>query len=603
MAGIEIAVIAIIIVFAALALPILFNENPAAFLENGLCTILTPGSGTNTTCNSIKGNVTFIGNFPIFITANHTSNEITWSFGQMGNTTHVNIGGGAEVFKNDTSGLTALRTLISTSPAITITQNDETLEFQFGQGGGGPLQNINNQEQNLFNSTQEGNTVTFVGQGITITNTSSIVFALNASLSDLNDVNVTNPDERHILIFNETSGNFTNKRIDGFISLIDQYFNAEEATVDDLTGVDCVNDVTISYFNGTEENEYRRQAVEFCSSGESDDNITWLYVVPKDYTKEDFKFRLFWSDDDPGASSFTQRTRECDDHPEENCDEGDDRSGDSEENISDGHTHAGSFDLELHDQPSQISGYVAMQWIGVPIPNGATITNANIQFHVDEVLDNSPLTVRFRGEDIDNPAPLSPFPNICGEFCFDFDISNRVETTAFVDWAIPPWTSVSDEGPAQLSADLSVIIQEIVDRPGWSPGNDMTIMIKSWPIAGGQRTAESAEGESFSAPQITIDWLTGGEGVGQPVCWEFSLLTLADTDLLDGAIFTARDTQCTNRSGTDKLSITEFTVLEVNHQFASEDLVFLRMNRPNDFVPNDFEFDVYVLGGELQWIN
>jgi len=173
-------------------------------------------------------------------------------------------------------------------------------------------------------------------------------------------------------------------------------------------------------------------------------------------------------------------------------------SNDSEEDVSSGDVSLGSSDMELH-MKTNTDGYVAMRFTNVPIPQGATIINAQIQFHVDQVDDNSDLIVTFRGEDIDDSPPLTGA---------DDNISNRDETFASVNWDIPPWTNVSDEGAAQLSADLSPIIQEIVDRGGWNSGNDITIMIKAWPNNSGDRTAESSDGEPSNAPTLTITYST-----------------------------------------------------------------------------------------------
>ena len=106
----------------------------------------------------------------------------------------------------------------------------------------------------------------------------------------------------------------------------------------------------------------------------------------------------------------------------------------------------------------------------------------------------------FRGEDVNDAAA---FTNT------DSDISDRTETTASVDWAIPTWVAVNDEGAAQLSADLSPIVQEIVDRGSWNSGNAMVIMIKAW-SGSGERTAESRDGESANAPELQIDYTSGG---------------------------------------------------------------------------------------------
>ncbi|MDX1404915.1 MAG: DUF6701 domain-containing protein, partial [Woeseiaceae bacterium] len=162
-----------------------------------------------------------------------------------------------------------------------------------------------------------------------------------------------------------------------------------------------------------------------------------------------------------------------------------------------------SSDLELHDSGGD--GYVGMRWTGVTIPQGATIDDARIQFHVDEIAtpeSSEALTVTFVGEDVDNASTFTSTAS---------DISDRFanETTASVDWAIPTWVAIDDEGAAQLSADLSPIVQEIVDRGTWSSGNAMVIMIKAW-SGTGERTAESENGEATAAPELQIDYTTGG---------------------------------------------------------------------------------------------
>ncbi|MCH7893777.1 MAG: DNRLRE domain-containing protein, partial [Proteobacteria bacterium] len=157
-----------------------------------------------------------------------------------------------------------------------------------------------------------------------------------------------------------------------------------------------------------------------------------------------------------------------------------------------------SSDLELHDTGGAGGGYVGMRWTNVTIPQGATIDSAKIQFHVDEIAAGSSvaLTVTFRGEDHDNAPTFTSTAS---------NISNRTETTASVDWAIPTWVTVNDEGAAQLSAELKTIVQEIVDRTGWGSGNALVIMIKAW-SGSGLRTAEAFDGESAAAPELQITY-------------------------------------------------------------------------------------------------
>lgn len=361
------------------------------------------------------------------------------------------------------------------------------------------------------------------------------------------------------------------------IQLDDVFFNAEEGTVDDLDGVDCVNDITYNFLDQLDVSQYRRQAVEFCGSGDIDDNVTWIYIVQQQYNSSDptdFDFRLFWTDDGGGGvGTFLGTT-----------------TNDNEEDTTDGSVSLGSPDLELHDAGGD-EGYTAVRFTGITIPNSATILSATIQYHVDEVLDNSGLNIRFRGEDIDNSPSLSGSA---------FDISSRTETSAFFDWFVPPWLAVHDEGAAQLTPDLSSIVQEIVDRPGWGSGNAMTIMIKNF-VGAGERTAESSDGEPTNAPELFVTY-SNGASPGATVCFEFSMFTAVDGDILD-PIISVHETVCTPRMGEDQLTITTFDINSTTHDFEAEDYVVFRIVRPDDFVPDDFEGDVFLFGSELKWQN
>ncbi len=62
-------------------------------------------------------------------------------------------------------------------------------------------------------------------------------------------------------------------------------------------------------------------------------------------------------------------------------------------------------------------------------------------------------------------------------------------------WTPPDWTSVGSRGPDQRTPDLSAVVQEIVDRPGWSSGNALVLVVDG----SGGRTAEAYNG---SAPPV-----------------------------------------------------------------------------------------------------
>lgn len=168
-------------------------------------------------------------------------------------------------------------------------------------------------------------------------------------------------------------------------------------------------------------------------------------------------------------------------------------SDDSEQNVGTGAMSLSSSDLELRNLGNN-DGYVGMRWTGVTIPQGSTIDSAKIQFQVDEADAAVALTVTFRGEDIDDAPTFTTTTS---------NLSDRTETTASINWAIPTWGTIGARGPDQLTSDLKTIVQEIVDRPGWVSGNDLVIMIKAW-SGNGDRVAEAGPGADSA--EITIDW-------------------------------------------------------------------------------------------------
>ncbi len=84
----------------------------------------------------------------------------------------------------------------------------------------------------------------------------------------------------------------------------------------------------------------------------------------------------------------------------------------------------------------------------------------------------------------------------------DYDISSRSTTSASASWSPTPWNSVGQAGPLQRTPDLSSIIQEIVNRGGWSSGNDLVVLVTGT----GERTAESYDGSSSKAPLLHVEW-------------------------------------------------------------------------------------------------
>lgn len=168
----------------------------------------------------------------------------------------------------------------------------------------------------------------------------------------------------------------------------------------------------------------------------------------------------------------------------------DQASDDAEERFSDGSMSLGSTDLELGSDSGNAQ-IMAVRFDNLNIPQGTLILNASIQFTVDES-DSGATSVTIFGQDANNAAT---FTSANG------NISGRTPTTATVAWNnIPPWNTVGEAGAAQRTPDLTAIVQEIVNRGGWSSGNAMVFGFSG----SGERTAESYNGDASRAPVLTI---------------------------------------------------------------------------------------------------
>jgi hypothetical protein len=140
---------------------------------------------------------------------------------------------------------------------------------------------------------------------------------------------------------------------------------------------------------------------------------------------------------------------------------------------------------------------VGFRFTGVSIPKGASITNAFIQFTVDEPASKT-CRLTIKGENSDNAAPFTPLNK---------NVSGRTKTAASITWNPSGWTTAGDAGTAQKTPDLKTIVQQIINRAGWSSGNSMVFIFTGT----GTRIAESFEGSSGQAALLTIVYTLQGK--------------------------------------------------------------------------------------------
>ena len=163
-------------------------------------------------------------------------------------------------------------------------------------------------------------------------------------------------------------------------------------------------------------------------------------------------------------------------------------SDDAEEKLDSSSVNLTSSDMELvTDGQAQTVG---LRFLSMTIPQGATITNAYVEFKTDEA-KNGVTNLNFYGQAADNPATFTTAND---------NISSRVKTTAFAQWNnVPAWDTV---GELHQTPDLSGVIQEIVDRAGWASGNAMVVLV----TGSGTRTTEAYNGDPAGAALLHVEY-------------------------------------------------------------------------------------------------
>jgi hypothetical protein len=169
---------------------------------------------------------------------------------------------------------------------------------------------------------------------------------------------------------------------------------------------------------------------------------------------------------------------------------------DAEERPS-GSVSLNSSDLELIQDGSKAQ-VVGVRFPGITIPQGATITNAYVQFQADET-SNVQTDLVIRAEAADDAVA---FVNTTG------NISSRPTTGMFELWSPPAWNVRGEAGHDQQTPNLSMVIQEVTDRAGWNAGNAIVVIFTGT----GSRVAESYNGFAAAAPLLHIEYTTAAPG-------------------------------------------------------------------------------------------
>ena len=179
---------------------------------------------------------------------------------------------------------------------------------------------------------------------------------------------------------------------------------------------------------------------------------------------------------------------------------------DAEQDITAGTMYLTSSDLELTKDGTS-DQLLGVRFTGVTIPQGAVITNAYMQFTVDELNTTGDVNLLIGVENTDNPLTMATF---------DFDIYHRIMNYGdTLIWKPGPFTTVGDAGADQRTPDLKKLLQSIVNRPNWKSGNAVLFTmidpaatnIPGYTANTAKRVAQAYENNAANAPKLVVTYV------------------------------------------------------------------------------------------------
>lgn len=141
----------------------------------------------------------------------------------------------------------------------------------------------------------------------------------------------------------------------------------------------------------------------------------------------------------------------------------------------------------------------------VTIPQGATIDVAYVTFNLITGSDDA--NVDMYAEDTDDAV--------------DFAAANLISRT--LTTATAGWVQANASSPAQSPSIVS-LIQEVIDRPGWTSGNDLCLIFIGRADFTGQFRVVAHDGTPANAAALHIEYTEAG---GSPVTINAAVGTLA----------------------------------------------------------------------------
>lgn len=152
-----------------------------------------------------------------------------------------------------------------------------------------------------------------------------------------------------------------------------------------------------------------------------------------------------------------------------------------------------SSDLELifDSYDNRNNQKVGLRFTIPAVPQGVTINSASISFKAENSTSYG-ADLSIQAQDVDDGAQ---FVDETG------NLTNRTQWTSAVDWGnLVNWTTSSTYD----TPDLSSIVQDVFDRPGWSPNSSLVFKVTG--SSGDLRRAWAHDGSSSAAALLHIEY-------------------------------------------------------------------------------------------------
>ncbi|MEO5905657.1 MAG: hypothetical protein ABIQ11_02950, partial [Saprospiraceae bacterium] len=140
---------------------------------------------------------------------------------------------------------------------------------------------------------------------------------------------------------------------------------------------------------------------------------------------------------------------------------------------------------------------IGLRFRNITVPTGSYISSATLTFTSSENASTA-TSLTMQSEAVNDATTFKTST---------YNISLRPRSTQIVNWSPSAW-AMNEE---YISPDIRNLIQEIVDRPGWIPGNDIVFVMRG----DGLREAWSYDGDPAKAPllELTYSDLCADQGI------------------------------------------------------------------------------------------